>query len=85
MKNMKMKTILAFTSLLLLSLTNISFADELTDKKKALIDEILSITRASKMGDIFSNFFVQRMSVALKQSKPDKGLRNPSGRSGCGH
>ncbi|NOY84711.1 MAG: DUF2059 domain-containing protein [Nitrospirae bacterium] len=75
MKNMRMQTILTFTSLLLLSLTSISFADELTAKKKALIDEILSITRASKMGDVFSSFFVQRMSVALKQSKPDIDAR----------
>ncbi len=59
-----------FASLLLL-ITSASNAAEISSDKKRQIDELLYITGAAKMGEMFSNAFIENMTRILKSSKPD--------------
>ena len=45
--------------------------DELTLEKKTAIKELLAITGATQIGELFSNAFTQQMTQVLKKSKPD--------------
>lgn len=45
--------------------------DELTGEKEAAIRELLQVTGALQMGEIFGNAFSQHMIQILRQSKPD--------------
>lgn len=45
--------------------------DELTAEKKAAIRELLQVTGALEMGELFGNAFSQQMIQVLRQSKPD--------------
>ena len=47
-----------------------SHAEALDQKKMDAIDELLDVTGASKMGELFGNAFVQQMTMALKQTNP---------------
>jgi hypothetical protein len=64
------KLILALTLCCFL-VPSLSYCDELTLEKKAAIKELLQVTDATKMGEIFGNLFAQQMTKVLKQSKPD--------------
>jgi hypothetical protein len=45
--------------------------DELNAEKKAAIKELLQVTGALQMAEIFGNVFTKQMTQALKRSKPD--------------
>jgi hypothetical protein len=45
--------------------------EDLTDEKKVLIDELLALTGATDLGKMFSEAYVQQMTYALKQNRPD--------------
>lgn len=45
--------------------------DELTAEKKAAIRELLQVTGALEMGELFGSAFSQQMIQVLRQSKPD--------------
>jgi hypothetical protein len=47
------------------------FAEELTAEKKQALKELMEITGAAKMGEMFGAVFVQQMTAFLKQSNPD--------------
>ena len=47
------------------------YCDELTLEKKTAIKELLAITGATQIGELFSNAFTQQMTQVLKKSKPD--------------
>jgi len=51
----------------------VAFADSTTDNKKVLIDKLLTQMgqSATDTGKLFSNLFIDQMSVALKKAKPD--------------
>ncbi len=50
---------------------SLSYCDELALGKKAAIKELMEVTGATQMGEIFGNAFVQQMTQVLKNSKPD--------------
>ena len=47
------------------------FAEELTAEKKQALKELMEITGAAKMGEMFGAVFVQQMTAVLKRSNPD--------------
>lgn len=47
------------------------YCDELNSEKKAAIKELMEVTGALKLGEIFSKAFIKQMTQALKRSKPD--------------
>lgn len=47
------------------------FAEDLTDEKKSLIDDLLRVTGASNLGEMMATTFVGQMTDALKQAQPD--------------
>ena len=49
----------------------LGYCDELNSEKKAAIKELLEVTGALQLGELFSNAFIQQMTQALKKSKPD--------------
>ena len=64
------KLILAFTLCYSL-LPSLSYSDELTLEKKAAIKELLQVTGATQMGELFGNLLIQQMTQVLKKTKPD--------------
>ncbi len=60
-----------FALIICLSLSTLSLAEELTDKKKAAIKELMDITGAAEIGQMFSKAVVEEMSNVLKQSNPN--------------
>lgn len=50
---------------------NFAYSDELTNEKKAAIKELLQVTGAYKLGEMFGNAFTAQMIKVLKESKPD--------------
>jgi hypothetical protein len=58
-------------SVLSLMLLRPSYGDELNFEKKAAIKELLEVTGAMQMGEVFANAFSQQMTQVLKKSKPD--------------
>lgn len=66
---MKKITFLCFIFSLAYSSTGL--ADGISPEKKVLIDELLQLSGATKMGEMFSGVFVQQMTTALKAAKPD--------------
>ena len=69
------KLILAFTLCYSL-LPSLSYSDELTLEKKAAIKELLQVTGATQMGELFGNLLIQQMTQVLKKTKPDIALAN---------
>ena len=65
---MKIYAVLCVTLCLLASQL---FAEELTAEKKLALKELMEITGAAKMGEMFGAMFVQQMTAALKQRDPD--------------
>jgi hypothetical protein len=49
----------------------LGYCDELTLEKKEAIKELLIVTGATQMGELFWNAFSQQMIQVLKNSKPD--------------
>lgn len=68
-KTMK-KQVLAIV-LCFLFVANFAVGEELNDEKKLAIKELLQVTGAYQLGELFSNTFTQQMVSALKASKPD--------------
>ena len=66
-----MNKICAAISACLLLVSTAGLAEELDQAKKDAIDELLVVTGASKMGELFGNAFVKQMTQALKQTNPD--------------
>ena len=58
---------------LLMAVSCLSYADELTDEKKMLIDELLALTGAVNPGERFADIYVEQMTYVLKQARPDLG------------
>ena len=56
---------------LLLFVSSAINAAEVSAVKKQQIDELLNITGAAKMGEMFSNAFIENMTRVLKSSKPN--------------
>ena len=50
---------------------SLGYCDELTLEKKVAIKELLQVTGAIQMGELFGNAFAQQMTQVLKKSKPD--------------
>jgi hypothetical protein len=48
-----------------------SGAHEVSAKKKHLIDQLLTITGAAKMADLFVNVYVDQMAIVLQEEQPD--------------
>lgn len=46
-------------------------AEDLTDEKKGLIDDLLRVTGAANLGEMMAATFVGQMTNALKSSPPD--------------
>jgi len=46
-------------------------AEELTAEKKAALKELMNVTGAAQMSQLFGNAFVQQMSDALRRARPD--------------
>jgi uncharacterized protein len=66
MKRLQIKSVL-----LLLTISFSSISEDLTTEKKQLIDELLTLTGATDLGQMFSEAYVQQMTYVLKQSRPD--------------
>ena len=67
-----MKNIIFAVSLFLtLPVFSNALAEELDQQKKQAIDELLAVTGASKIGEMFGNAFIDQMTAILKQSNPD--------------
>jgi hypothetical protein len=60
---------------ILLSLPLTSWADDLTDEKKVLIDELLMLTGAGDLGQIFTRIYISEMTNYLRQAQPDADPR----------
>lgn len=46
-------------------------AEELTDEKKQLIDEFLSLTGGDRMGELFARYYIQEISMDVLKQNPD--------------
>ncbi len=57
--------------MLFLLSTQLTYADQLTDKKKLVIDEILEITGALKAGEMMGVAFADQMISALSKQRKD--------------
>lgn len=62
---------LLIASTLFISLLIFGQEQEVSASKKQLIDELIVLSGADKMGEMFSGVFVQQMTRALKTAKPD--------------
>ena len=65
---MKIKIILLVVGL---AFSTTVLAGELTDTKKADIKELMDVTGADQMGQMFANAFVQQTTNVLKSTNPD--------------
>lgn len=65
-----MKSILSFILTLLL-FVNTAICEELSDDKKKLIDELLTITNAADIGQMFSKAIISQMTKVMKSANPD--------------
>ncbi len=54
-----------------IAFTLASGAEELTAEKKAALKELMEITGAARMSQMFNNAFVEQMSAALVRARPD--------------
>jgi uncharacterized protein len=66
-----MRFILLTVALFSFLTPNLAFSDELNSEKKIAIKQLLEITEAMKIGALFADAFLQQITQALKQSKPD--------------
>ena len=71
MQGGRMKKLIVALTLCCFLVPGLSYGDELTVEKKAAIKELLQVTGAAKMGEIFGNLFAQQITQVLKQSQPD--------------
>ena len=69
---MKLRT---FAAVCLLAFPAASFADEPTETYKALVDEILEVTGALKIGEQMADLVVQQMIMAMKAGGTEQPLR----------
>ncbi|NNE38107.1 MAG: DUF2059 domain-containing protein [Gammaproteobacteria bacterium] len=60
---------------LIFSLPSPILAQDLTDEKKGLIDELLLLTGAADLGQIFSRIYIAEMTNFLRQAQPDADPR----------
>lgn len=67
----KMKFIVLAITVCYFLAPSLACCDELTLEKKAAIKELLQVTGATQMGELFGNAFAQQMMQILKKSKPD--------------
>jgi hypothetical protein len=65
-----MRSLLLVLSLSCFMFVNVSLGDELTPQKKAAIRELLQVTGAMQMEELFGNAFAQQMIQLLQQLKP---------------
>ena len=49
----------------------VSFAQDISDEKKALIKQLMDTTGAAEMGEMVSNVFVQQITQAMAASDPN--------------
>lgn len=56
---------------LLLGVSPFAAAEDLDEAKKALIDELLTVTGAANMGEMMAGTFVGQMTNVLKSTQPD--------------
>ncbi len=66
-----MRFIILTIALSCLITPSLGYCDELTLEKKEAIKELLQVTGAIQMGELFGNAFAQQMIQVLKKSKPD--------------
>ncbi|MFQ5488866.1 MAG: DUF2059 domain-containing protein [Gammaproteobacteria bacterium] len=66
-----MKLLKIMVLLAAVCLSTIAAAEELTAEKKAALKELMNVTGASQMSQLFGNAFVQQMSDALRRARPD--------------
>ena len=66
-----MRIIAIVMTFCLLGIVQPAQSDELNNEKKATIKELLQITGANEMGELFGNAFVNQMIMVLKKEKPD--------------
>ena len=57
---------IAVVFILFFMIPQLSFAEELSQEKKAAIDELLEVTGAAKIGEMFGNAFIDQMTMVLK-------------------
>ena len=62
------KVILLLAALCVSPLVN---AEALTAEKKAALKELMNVTGASRMSELFGNAFVQQMTEVLRRARPD--------------
>lgn len=66
-----MRFTVIIVTLVYLFAPTLGYSDELNSDKKVAIKELLDVTGALQLGEIFSNAFIQQMTQVLKSSKPD--------------
>ncbi len=55
----------------LFCLSGVAQAEELTREKKAALKELMELTGAARMSQLFGNAFIEQMSAALVRARPD--------------
>ncbi len=70
-----MKIIQALFICILISSATSTLADDLTEDKKLLIDELLMLTGAADLGEIFTRIYIAEMTNFLRQAQPDADPR----------
>ncbi len=70
-----MQNLLKLLIFIFLSFPVLTHADDLTDEKKLLIDELLMLTGAADLGEIFTRIYIAEMTNFFRQAQPDADPR----------
>jgi hypothetical protein len=66
-----MKISIAILCVCFLFVSSVGYCEEFTREKKDAINELMSITGAAQMGELFGNAFVQQLTNILKKTNPE--------------
>jgi hypothetical protein len=66
-----MKILGAILCVCFLFVSSVGYCEEFTREKKDAITELMRITGAAQMGELFGNAFVQQLTNVLKKTNPE--------------